>query len=251
MLKQKGSQKTQKKIAYGYARVSTKEQMKDGISIETQHARIKGECEKRELKLEKIFTDAISGKDIESRPQLLEMLSTVEKGDCIVFTDLSRLSRSTKDALTILEDMAEKGIKLICLAQDIDFTTPSGELMFTVLCAMHKLERRNIGANISTNMKRISQEGKLRAQPPIGWRFVGKDKDYEPVETQQELIKEIIKRYRSGKRMNKIARELNEEGENIKLMDNKPETERNKNKIPKFYCETIKKNFNRSRYYRR
>ena len=234
MLKQKLVEKQQ--LAYGYSRVSTKEQEKGGISLETQSAKITDYCKSNNLKLVKIFTDSVSGKNMDERPEFLALLQTVKDGDYIIFSDLSRLSRRASDSLNTLEKYDK--VKFICLSPNIDFSTVLGKLMFTIMAGVAESERGNIGVHVKSNMQRISKEGKLRSHPPIGWKFVGKDKDYEPVESQQQLIQEIIKRYKEGKTFSRIAKELNEEGENIKLLDNKPINP--DRKIPMFGYETIR-----------
>ncbi len=225
--------------AYGYRRVSTGMQQSDGASLQTQTERITEECNHRKLNLVRIFEDALSGKEMDNRTGLNELLKVAKEGDYVIITDISRLTRKTKDALTILEDFNEKGIKLICLNPAMDFTTPSGLMIFTVMVAMHAMERQNTAANVAINMKRLSEAGELRSRAPFGYKFVGKDKDFEPVESQQELIKRIITMYTEGVTPGKIAKKLNEEGENVKLLDNKPPQKREK--PPIFYDKTIRR----------
>lgn len=223
---------------YGYTRVSTMMQKDDGVSLETQYKKIVDLCSYKNYDLARVYQDVISGGDID-RPELEKLREIVKCGDAVIICDLSRLSRNSFQALGLLKEFTEKKVRLICLNPDIDFSTPSGGMMFTVLVATHELERRNISVNVKTNMQRISKEGKLRGVPPFGWKFIGKNKDYEEVESQQETIKWIIKRYNEEKTCYSIAQELNKTGRNKVLMDNKPVDTIVKE--PKFYAETIKR----------
>jgi len=234
---QQPSSSQTKPVARGYCRVSTIMQSEQGVSLETQKRRITDHCLYKNLDLVNIYVDSgLSGKNMQ-RPGLKEVLNDVQSGDYVIVSDLSRLSRSTKDALEMFEKFKERGAKFVCLQPDIDFSTPVGELMFTVLMAVHRLERQNISMHVSNNMKRLAKEGKLRSRPPFGFKFVGKDKDFEPEPEQQEVIEKVKKMYIEGKKYAPIARALNDAGDN-KCLNNNKKNPRNEN--PKFYAETIK-----------
>lgn len=226
-------------IARGYCRVSTHYQSEDGISLDTQHKRIADHCLYKGLKLVQIYEDAgLSGKDMK-RPGLLRLLDEIKSGEYMVVADLSRLSRSTRDALSMLEQLKDKGVRFVCLSPDIEFYSPIGELMFTVLMAVHRLERQNISAHVSANMKRLSEEGKLRGRAPFGYRFVGKDRDFEPEPEQQAVIQKIKDLYFQGMKYAQIARKLNEDGDNQCLTNNKRTVD--PEKICQFFPQTVKR----------
>lgn len=230
---------TSRPNARGYCRVSTHYQMEDGISLDTQHKRLIDHCEYKNLNLVKIYEDAgLSGKDMR-RPGLISLLNDIEKGEYMIVTDLSRLSRSTRDALNILEQLKDKGVLFVCLNPDINYASPIGEMMFTVLMAVHRLERQNISAHVSANMKQLSKEGKLRGRAPFGYKFVGKDRDFEPEPEQQKIIQKIKDLYRQGMKYAQIARKLNEDGDNKCLTNNKRSVD--SDKICNFYPQTIKR----------
>ncbi|MEM3062730.1 MAG: recombinase family protein [Nitrososphaerota archaeon] len=226
------------KEARGYVRVSTHFQSEDGASLESQKKRIKDYCAYKHLNLIDIYEDAgISGKDM-NRPALQHLINDLSKGEYIIVSDLSRLSRSTYDALGMFEMFKSKEVNFVCLSPDIDFSTPIGEMMFTVLIAVHRLERQNISMHVSNTMKTLSKEGKLRTRPPFGYKFVGKDKDLEPEPDQQKVIDKIKLMYLAGTKVAQIAKKLNEDGDNKCLINNKKTTP---DKIPLFYPETVKR----------
>ena len=96
MGKSKGKKKAKTFLkAYGYARVSTEEQAKEGISLEAQQAKIKVFATLHDLDILEIITDeGVSGKDLE-RPGLRKLLELVQnrEGEAVIVYKLDRLSR--------------------------------------------------------------------------------------------------------------------------------------------------------------
>lgn len=224
--------------ARGYVRVSTAMQAEEGESLLTQTKRIQGHCEYKGYNLVKIYQDAgISAKDT-NRPSLQQLMKDVERGDVVLIAELSRLSRNTRDALNLFEEFKEKGVNFVCLSPDIDFGTPVGSLLMTLLMAVHQLERQNISAHVKANMQRLSKEGTLRSRPPFGYRFVSKDRDFEPILEQIAVKDKIIEMHRDGKNLSQIAKTLNDAKDNVVLKANK---KTQSDKDPIFYPQTIKR----------
>ncbi len=115
-----------------YVRVSTVEQNEDRqIEALKKH------------NIEKWFTEKVSGKNT-NRPQLKAMLEFAREGDIIYIHDFSRLARSTKDLLDIVEQLNNKGIHLVSNKESIDTSTPQGKLMLTMIGAIYEFERTNL-----------------------------------------------------------------------------------------------------------
>lgn len=93
--------------------------------------------------IEKWFTEKISAKDT-NRPKLQELLEFAREGDTIHIHDFSRLARSTKDLLDIVEQLNQKGVHLISNKENIDTSTPTGKLMLTMIGAINEFERINL-----------------------------------------------------------------------------------------------------------
>lgn len=115
-----------------YVRVSTQEQ-----NTGRQHEALKVH------NIDKIYEEKISGKDT-NRPMLKAMLEFAREGDTVYIESISRLARNTLDFLKIVEQLTEKGIKLISLKESIDTSTPSGKFMLSVFAALSQLERDTI-----------------------------------------------------------------------------------------------------------
>lgn len=114
-----------------YVRVSTAEQ-NEARQVEAL----------RSHNIDKWFTEKISGKNTH-RPQLQAMLDFVREGDTVYIHDFSRLARSTKDLLQLVEQLQAKGVHLISNKEHLDTSTPTGKLMLTMIAAINEFERAN------------------------------------------------------------------------------------------------------------
>lgn len=115
-----------------YVRVST---------VEQNEARQIEALEKHGI--EKWFIEKVSGKDM-NRPELQRTLDYVREGDTLYVHDFSRLARSTKDLLQIAELLEKKGVHLVSNKENVDTSTPTGKLMFTMIAALAEFERTNL-----------------------------------------------------------------------------------------------------------
>lgn len=116
----------------GYARVSTRDQ-KPHLQLDAL----------QEAGCERIFKETVSGAKRE-RPELQSALDFMRTGDTLVIWKLDRLARSTRQLLDTVEGLAQRGIALKALTQDIDTTTSGGRLIFTVFGAIAEFEREII-----------------------------------------------------------------------------------------------------------
>ena len=115
-----------------YVRVSTAEQ-NEARQIEAL----------KKHDIDKWYTEKVSGKNM-NRPQLKAMLDYVREGDTIYIHDFSRLARSTKDLLAIVDQLQEKGVHLVSNKENLDTSTSNGRLMLTMIAAINEFERENL-----------------------------------------------------------------------------------------------------------
>lgn len=141
------------KIAY--VRVST---------IEQNEARQIEALEK--FGIEKWFTEKVSAKDT-NRPQLKQMLDFAREGDTIYIHDFSRLARSTKDLLEIVETLQSKGIHLVSNKENIDTSTPTGKLMLTMIAAINEFERANLLERQKEGIAIAKRNGQYKGRKPF------------------------------------------------------------------------------------
>ena len=133
-----------------YVRVST---------VEQNEARQIEALEK--YNIEKWYIEKVSGKNT-NRPQLKEMLEFAREDDVIYIHDFSRLARSTKDLLDIVEYLGNKGVHLVSNKENIDSSTPSGKLMLTMIGAIAEFERENLLERQREGIEIAKREGKFK-----------------------------------------------------------------------------------------
>ena len=92
------------------------------------------------IQLDEIFIDKMSGKDIE-RTELQNLLKCVTQGDTIYIKDLSRLARSTKDLLELVDVFSKREVNLVSLNENLDITSATSKLMLTLMSAINEFER--------------------------------------------------------------------------------------------------------------
>ena len=139
----------------GYIRVSTEHQ-------ETaRQQEIMGN-----YKVDRIFSEKLSGANTD-RPQLHAMLDYVRDGDTLYIESISRLGRSTRDLLNIIDTLTEKGVTLVSHKEKIDTDTPTGKFMLTVFAALSQLEREQIKQRQREGIEIAKAQGKYTGRKPI------------------------------------------------------------------------------------
>lgn len=112
---------------------------------------------------EKTYLEKISAKDT-NRPKLQEMLEFVREGDIVVIHEFSRLARSTKDLLEIVEILNNKGVQLISNKENLDTSTPTGKLMLTMIGAIAEFERQQLLERQREGIAIAKREGKFKGR---------------------------------------------------------------------------------------
>ena len=157
-----------------YERVST-----------TGQSTLRQEVMMQEHNIEKVFSEKVSGKD-RDRPQLQKMLDFVREGDTVVIESISRLARSTRDFLNILDELEKKHVALVSLKEQIDTATPTGRFLVSIFAALAQLEREQI----LTRQK----EG-VAAQKAAGTYTGGRPR----IQVNLKQFNAVVARWHSGK----------------------------------------------------
>lgn len=140
----------------GYARVSTQEQ-----NLDRQMDHLK------EANCEKIFCEKFTGTKKE-RPELDRLLEHIRPGDTIIISDLTRLSRSTKDLFKIVEQIEQKGANIKSLKEIwMDTTTPQGKLMFTIFSGISQFERDLTSQRTKEGLSSARARGRKGGRPSL------------------------------------------------------------------------------------
>jgi DNA invertase Pin-like site-specific DNA recombinase len=212
-----------KKQAFGYVRVSTELQASEGVSLEAQRERIKRWCEADGYELADLFVDAgISGSRSHNRPGLQKALTAVcEAGGALIVYSLSRLARSTIDAITISQRLDRAGADLVSLTEKIDTTSAAGKMIFRLLAVLAEFERDVISERTSTALHQLRRNGKrISGRIPFGQDLAEDGKTLVPNAVEQLARNRIISRRAEGMSLRAIAQSLNNDG--VKTKGGKP-----------------------------
>lgn len=158
-------------MIYGYARVSTKGQAKDGNSLEAQEKALK------EAGATKIYTDAFTGTKTD-RLEFDKLMNELRSGDTLIVTKLDRFARSMSQGSELVSELIEKGIKVYILNIGIMDNTPSSKLIRNVFFAFAEFERDMIVER--------TQEGKTIAKQNPDFKE-GRPKKYSKKQVEHAL----------------------------------------------------------------
>lgn len=142
-------------MIYGYARVSTRGQAKDGNSLENQETILK------EHGAEVIYSDSVTGRNLD-RPNLKKLLSEIKEGDTLIVTKLDRIARSLTQGSELVNYLIDMGIKVNILNIGIMDNTPSSRLTRNIFFSFAEFERDMIVER--------TQEGKMIAKQSNDYR---------------------------------------------------------------------------------
>jgi DNA invertase Pin-like site-specific DNA recombinase len=121
-------------MIYGYARVSTANQSRDGNSLEDQENAL------RQYGCQTIITEAFSGKTME-RPQFRLLLERLHEGDTLVVCKLDRFARTAIEGVQTVRSLFERGVRVHILNMGLIENTVTGNLILTVMLAFAEYER--------------------------------------------------------------------------------------------------------------
>lgn len=146
------------------------------IRVSTEHQETARQREiMNNYQVDRIFSEKLSGANTD-RPQLKAMLDYVREGDTLYIESISRLGRSAKDLLNIIDTLTAKGVTLISHKESIDTDTPTGKFMLTVFAALSQLEREQLKLRQREGIEIAKAQGKYTGRKPIeiDWDKFGK-----------------------------------------------------------------------------
>lgn len=163
-------------VVYGYARVSTTGQFRDGFSLEHQDELLK------EAGATEIIKEGYSGTK-KDRPLFTKLIEVLQQGDTLIVTKLDRFARNTRNGLEVVQVLIDKGVTFRILNMGNFDNTPQGKMSLTMFLAFAEFERDMIVQR--------TQEGKAIAKTKPGYKE-GRPKKFkrEQLDHAIELLKE-------------------------------------------------------------
>ena len=194
---------------YGYVRVSTFTQVKEGESLDTQKLQIQSYAISKGLELDaaNIFVEAgvSGGIEFANRPEGSKLTQLVTTGDIIIFPKLDRAFRNTRNALNVLHDMKERKVSIHFIDLGGDVTGNGiGAIVFTILSAFATFERERIATRIREVKQVQKAQGKFTGgRRPFGFEVIDGVKVVKPEE--QKVISRMKQLRTKGKSYGYIA----------------------------------------------
>jgi site-specific DNA recombinase len=196
----------------GYVRVSTDRQADQGVSLETQEAKIRAMATVRGCELDDVIVDGgESAKDLH-RPGVQKLLTLVNGGkiDAVIVAKLDRLTRSVKDLCVLLELFEKRKVALISVAESLDTGSAAGRLVITIMGAVSQWEREAIGERTRDALRHKRSQGRRVGNIAFGSRLAGDGEHLEADPVEQAALTEIRRLRRKGATLRRIAVALNQ-----------------------------------------
>lgn len=184
-------------MIYGYARVSTSTQGRDGNSLEDQVTALE------KYGCQKIIEEAFSGKTME-RPKFQRLLKTLKEGDTLVVCKLDRFARTAIEGVQTVRELFDRGIRVNILNMGLIENTLTGNLILTVMLAFAEYERGMIVDRTQTGKAVAKQDPNFKdgrppkftqAQLQLGLLLLAQGNTYKQVTAKTGISKSTLIRY--------------------------------------------------------
>lgn len=185
-------------MIYGYARVSTMTQGRDGNSLEDQVVALE------KYGCQKIIEEAFSGKTME-RPKFQKLLKTLKEGDTLVVCKLDRFARTAIEGVQTVRELFDRGIRVHILNMGLIENTLTGNLILTVMLAFAEYERGMIVERTQTGKAVAKQDPNFKdgrppkftqAQLQLGLLLLDQGNTYKQVTAMTGISKSTLIRAR-------------------------------------------------------
>ena len=156
----------------------------------------------------------LSGKRADNRPGLQNAIThACESHGVLVVYSLSRLARSTRDAIDIAERLAKSGADLVSITEKIDTTTSMGRFFFTTIAALAQLERDQISERTRMALAHKKSKGqRVSGRIPYGSRLAADGVNLLPEPREQRAVEIIQRMHAAGGTTREIEKELQRQG---------------------------------------
>ena len=207
--------KPKPKLCIGYVRVSTDAQATDGVSLESQQARIRQWARDNGYRLAAVYADnGVSGKSIRNRPEAEKAIEAAcRKKAMLVCYSLSRLARSTKDLIGIAEKLRQHHADIVSLTEALDTSTATGRLLFGLLAVLSQFEREILAERTVAALAHLKAQGRrISGHIPYGFDLADDGRHLIENAGEQETIALMQQWHEKGRSLRDIADDLNRQG---------------------------------------
>lgn len=140
-------------MKYGYARVSTKDQVLD-MQIDAL----------KNVGCHKVFYEVAKGAKTD-RPEWLKLLNEIQAGDTLVIWKLDRMGRSLQHLIKIVNDLIDKNVDIISLQDPLNTTNAQGRLIFNMFASLAEFEKDLIRERTMAGLKSARARGRMGGRP--------------------------------------------------------------------------------------
>jgi site-specific DNA recombinase len=203
----KAAVKVAEKVTVGYVRVSTTDQVENGVSLDAQ-GKIAAYASALAWQLSEIIVDAGESAKSLQRPGISKILEGVRRREIgrVVVLKLDRITRSTRDLAELLELFARCDSSLVSVFEHLDTESAAGRLVVNMLGVIAQWEREAIGERTSLALAHKRTNRLVYGKTPFGYHRDGDRLVSDP--TQQRALKEAQALHAAGASLRQIAAKL-------------------------------------------
>jgi site-specific DNA recombinase len=200
-----------------YIRVSTEEQAREGYSIRAQEEKLKSYALLKSWQIFSVYSDeGISGKDIEGRPAVKQLIADVTGGKVnnVLVYKIDRLTRSTKDLIELVELFNKNHCMFNSLQESIDTGSATGRMFLKIVGIFAEFERENLAERIRLGRERKVKEGYTLCayMPSYGYDRENGNKIQVVNPAEAAIVRRVFNMYlHDDYSLNKILKTLNAE----------------------------------------
>ncbi len=186
-----------------YVRVSTEEQAKEGYSIRAQEEKLRAYATLKDWHIYSVYADeGISGKDIDGRPGIRQLIADVTSGKVnnVLVYKIDRLTRSTKNLIELVELFNQQQCAFNSLQESIDTSSATGRMFLKIVGIFAEFERENLAERVRFGLERKAKEGYVLCNysPSFGYVRENGNKVQEIDESEAAIVRRIFDLYLNG-----------------------------------------------------
>ena len=193
-----------------YTRVSTHMQVEKGISLEAQKETLIKYCNDNNFEYEVFEDKGISGKSIEKRRSLQNLLNRLKDFDIIIVWKLSRIGRNMRDILNMMYEFDKNNVRFISYNENIDTSNSMSKMLMYVIGICAEIERDNTSENVKLAKRQEFENGKVTAKKVLGYDIVNKQLVINLKEAK--IVKFIFETYNKTHNYYQTAKICNSKG---------------------------------------